>query len=173
MKYILTSAEASKLLKKMIDDKEVRRANEEQSYIFYAALGEDVESVRPDYDYEETSKYIDLCNEKIRIIKHAINCFNTKQIVGDTGMTIDQVLVYMPQLVEKKNRLYDMQMKLPKQRTSLSGFGNNAVIDYCYTNYDLERVKKDYELVSEKIRKLQIQLDVVNTTITMEIELPD
>lgn len=173
MKYTLTSAEASKLLKKIADEKSVRWANEKQSYMFCAALGEDIESVRPAYDYDETGRYFDACNEKIRIIKHAINCFNTKQPVGDTGMTIDEVLVYIPQLTEKKNRLYDMQMKLPKQRSSVAGIGNNTVIDYRYANYDVEKAKADYIAVSDELRKLQTELDVVNTTVTMEFELPD
>lgn len=173
MKYKLTSAEASKLLKKIIDEKAVKQTDEKQSYIFNAALGEDIESVRPAYNYEETSQYLDVCNEKIRVIKHAINCFNTRQLVGDTGMTIDQVLVYIPQLTEKRNRLYDMQMRLPKQRSSVGGIGNNAVIDYRYVNYDIEKTKEDYMAVSDELRKLQTELDVVNTTVTMEFELPD
>lgn len=173
MKYTVTSAEASKMLKKVMDEKEVRRANEKQSYLFNAALGEDLESVRPDYDYEETGKFLDACNEKIRVIKHAINSFNSTQMVGETGMTIDQVLVYIPQLTEKRSRLYDMQMKLPKQRWSVGGIGNNTVIDYRYTNYDVDKVKEDYVAVSDELRRLQTALDVVNTTVSMEIELPD
>lgn len=173
MKYTVTSAEASKLLKKIMDEKKVKQMYEQQSYVFNASLGENIESVRPAYDYEETSNYIDSCNEKIRIIKHAINLFNTSQIVGNTNMTIDQILVYIPQLTEKKNKLSDMQMRLPKQRTSVRGMGNNTVIDYIYTNYDINKVKEDYQAVSDELRKLQTALDVVNTTITMDIEMPD
>jgi len=173
MKYTVTSAEASKMLRKVIDEKELCRVNENQSCTFNAALGENVEDVRPAYDYEETSRFLDLCNEKIRLIKHAINCFNAKQLVGDTGLTIDQVLVYIPLLTEKKNRLYNMQTTLPKKRRSVAGIGNNTVIDYTYANYDVEKAKADYNAVFDELRKLQTELDVVNTTVTMEIELPD
>lgn len=173
MKYSLTSAEASKMLKKIMDEKEVVQMQERQSYLFNASLGEDIESVRPAYDYEETSRLLDSCNEKIRIIKHAINCFNTKQPVGETGMTIDQALVYIPQLTEKRNRLYDMQTKLPKQRASVRGIGNNTVIDYRYANYDIDRAKEDYGTVSDELRTLQTALDVVNTSVKLEFELPD
>lgn len=173
MKYIVTSAEASKMLKKILEEKNIMLANERQSCVFNASLGEDVDSVRPVYNYEETQKALEFCDRKIRILKHAINCFNASQIVGDTGMTIDQVLVYIPQLTEMRTRLYDMQNRLPKQRTSVGGIGSNTVIDYRYTNYSVEKAKEDYTRVSDELRKVQTALDVVNTTVRMEIELPD
>lgn len=132
-----------------------------------------MESVRPQYNYEETQRFLESCNTKIRILKHAINCFNASQMVGDTGMTIDQVLVYIPQLTEMRSRLYDMQNRLPKQRTSVGGIGSNTVIDYRYTNYSVEKAKEDYTRVSDELRAIQTALDVVNTTVKMEFELPD
>ena len=51
MKYIVTSAEAAKMLKKVLDEKNMLFINEAQSSVFNASLGEDVESVRPVYDY--------------------------------------------------------------------------------------------------------------------------
>lgn len=115
MKYHVTSAEAAKLLKKLLDEKSILLADEYRSSTFNAALGEDVESVRPVYDYAVTQQALEHCNRKIRLLKHAINCFNTTQLVGDTGMTIDQVLVYIPQLTEMRSRLYTLQDRLPKQ----------------------------------------------------------
>lgn len=173
MKYTVTSAEASKMLKKLLEEKNIVLANERQSCVFNASLGEEVESVRPAYDYEETQKALEDFNRKIRILKHAINRFNSTQTVGETGMTIDQVLVYIPQLTEMRSRLYDMQSRLPKQRTSVGGIGSNTVIDYRYTNYSVDKAKEDYMRVSDELRRIQTALDVVNTTITMEIEIPD
>ena len=173
MKYTVTSAEASKMLKKILEEKNIVLASERQSSVFNASLGEDVDSVRPVYDYEATQKALEAFDRKIRVLKHAINCFNSSQVVGDTGMTIDQVLIYIPQLTEMRSRLYDMQNRLPKQRTSVGGIGSNTVIDYRYTNYSVERAKEDYMRVSDELRKVQTALDVVNTTVKMEIELPD
>lgn len=173
MKYTVTSAEASKMLKKILEEKNIVLAKERQSSVFNASLGEDVDSVRPVYDYEETQKTLEFFDRKIRALKHAINCFNASQTVGDTGMTIDQVLVYIPQLTEMRTRLYDMQNRLPKQRTSVGGIGSNTVIDYRYANYSVEKAKEDYTRVSDELRKVQTALDVVNTTVKMEIELPD
>ena len=173
MKYKVTSAEASKMLKKILEEKNILLANERQSSVFNASLGEEIESVRPAYDYEKTQKALEAFDEKIRVLKHAINCFNASQTVGDTGLTIDQVLVYIPQLTEMRSRLYDMQNRLPKQRTSVGGIGSNTVIDYRYANYSVEKAKADYTRVSDELRKVQTALDVVNTTATMELELPD
>lgn len=173
MKYTLTSAEASKMLKKILEEKSLILANERQSCVFNAALGEDVESVRPAYDYAAAQAALESCNSRIRLLKHAINRFNAAQTVGDTGMTIDQTLVYIPQLTEMRGRLFEMQNRLPKQRTSVGGIGSNTVIDYRYTNYPVEAAKRDYTRVSDELRRVQTALDVVNTTVTMEIELPD
>lgn len=173
MKYKMTSAEASKLLKKLLEEKNIILADERQSCIFNASLGEDVESVRPAYDYEKTQKALEKIDRKIRALKHAINCFNISQTVGSTGMTIDQVLVYIPQLTEMRNRLYEMQNRLPKQRTSVGGIGSNTVIDYRYTNYPVEKAKEDYGRVSDELRTVQTALDLVNTTVEMEFELPE
>jgi len=161
------------MLRKILDEKNILLDNERQSCVFNASLGEDVESVRPVYDYEEAQRILEGCNNKIRILKHAINCFNASQTVGDTGMTIDQVLVYIPQLTEMRNRLYNMQSRLPKQRSSVGGIGSNTVIDYCYANYSVEKAKEDYTRVSDELRMIQTALDVVNTTVKMEFELPD
>lgn len=52
MKY--TSAEAGKLLKKLNDERASLLLREENSKDFLAAVGEDLESVRPDYNFATT-----------------------------------------------------------------------------------------------------------------------
>lgn len=73
----LTSAEAAKILKKLNEELSSVMRKEEQSKDFLAAMGEDPETVRPKYDYEDTSKKIDEIETKIRLLKHSINVFNT------------------------------------------------------------------------------------------------
>ena len=95
MKYTVTSSEASKMLRKIIEEKNMALANEQQCCTFNPSIQEDIESSLPEYSYEQTQKYLEDCDTKIRILKHTIHCFNTTQTVKDTGMTIDQVLVYI------------------------------------------------------------------------------
>lgn len=161
------------MLRKLLEEKDMILAEESQGCTFNAALGEDVDSVRPQYSYEETRKRLENCNRKIRILKHAINLFNTSQEVGKTGMTIDQVLVYIPQLTELRNRLFRMQGRLPRQRTAVSGMGSNVVIDYSYANYSVEQAKADYVRVSDELRAVQAALDLVNATVHMQLDLPE
>lgn len=66
-----------------------------------------------------------------------------------------------------------MQSRLPKQRVSVGGIGNNTVIYYLYTNYSVEQAQDDYTKVSDELRNVQTALDVVNTTVKMEFELPE
>ena len=96
MKY--TSAEAAKLLRKLNEEKNSLMKREELSSVFIAAVGENVEDVRPEYDYRKTQDGLEELDRKIRVLKHALNVFNLTQTVPGSDMTIDQVLVYIPQL---------------------------------------------------------------------------
>lgn len=166
----MTSAEAAKLLRKLNEELDNVLLMEEQSREFSAALGEDVESVRPAYDYAQVQEQIEELEVRIRQVKHAVSSFNLAQEVpGFDGMTIDQMLVYIPQLNRRKVKLSHMQQRLPKQRERVSYGGGSQVIDYSYANYDLEAVKADYEKVSEELSRAQTALDLVNTTAQLEI----
>lgn len=170
MRY--TSAEAAKLLRRLNEERNVVALREDNSKEFLAAVGEDVESVRPEYDYAAAQQVLLELDRKIRTVKHAINVFNVTHEVPGTGMTIDQVLIYIPQLTARKRKLYEMQNLLPKQRESAVMMGRgNSVIDYRYANYDIAAVKEDYGKVSDELAKVQTALDAVNSQETMEILL--
>ena len=169
----LTSAEAAKILKKLNEELISVMRKEEQGKDFLAALGEDPETVRPKYDYDETRKKIDEIETKIRLLKHAINVFNTTTIVPEVNMTVDQVLIYIPQLTKKCNKLWEMMNKLPKARETAFGYGhNNSVIDYRYVNYDIEKVENDYYKCKSELDRAQLQLDLVNSTVLLTVEEP-
>ena len=167
MKY--TSSEANKLLKKLNQDYQNLLAIEQQSRSFVAATVEDVEAVRPEYDYAKMQNDIKAVCEKIRKVKHAINVFNTTAIVDGFDMTIDEFLVYLPQLNERAVTLNRMQRALPKAREQSYGSGPNATIDYRYINYDLDTVVRDYDEVCDLITKGQTALDYLNNTAEIEI----
>ena len=98
-----TSAQANKLLKKLNDEYTALLDKETRSRDFRAAMGEDVESVRPVYDYAETQIRLAELEAKIRKLKHAINIFNATQTVDSFDMTIDELLVYIPQLTKRRS----------------------------------------------------------------------
>lgn len=68
-----TSAETAKLLRQLKEKEENLLGMEKRSREFRAALGENVDSVRPPYDYAAMQQELHEMNCKIRIVKHAIN----------------------------------------------------------------------------------------------------
>ena len=60
-----TSAEANKLLKKLNDAHQARLYEEEQCSTFLAAMGEEPESLRPEYDYTAAQEKLRELEEKI------------------------------------------------------------------------------------------------------------
>ena len=93
MKY--TSQEAAKLLKSLNEQHELIVLNEQQSSSFVAAVSEDIESVRPEYDYAAVQDKLDSIERDIRTIKHAVNIFNSTHKVPGFDMTVDQALVFI------------------------------------------------------------------------------
>lgn len=168
MKY--TSAEAGKLLKKLGEELLSINQREQNGKEFLAAVGEDIESVRPDYNFAETQCALDEIERKIRKVKHALNVFNSTTVVSDFDITIDEMLVYIPQLTARKNALAQMKDKLPKVREQ-SRMNISSVLDYRYLNYDVNAVAAEYEKVSDTLAKAQNALDSVNMTQSLEIDL--
>ena len=163
-----TSAEANKLLRQLQEERNMLLSQEQQSSTFIAATVEDTEAARPDYDYAAVQAQLRALEEKIRRVKHAVSAFNLSHTVEGFAMTVDQLLVYIPQLSERKARLSRMAGMPEKRRMGSSG---TNIIEYEYANYDPETVRADFAAVSEELSRAQLALDKLNTTETMEIEL--
>ena len=167
MKY--TSSEAAKLLRTLNGEYDALRYKEGQTCEFVAAVGEDIETVRPEYDYPGMQRKLKRLEEQIRAVKHEINRFNLNTVVPGFDMTIDQMLIYIPQLTARKRKLYAMMNRLPKQRERAAGSGKNYLIEYSYANYDISAAGEDYRRTSAELVRAQTALDLVNNTETMEI----
>ena len=157
----MTSAYANKLLRSLEEDKSFWVNKEAASNTYVAVVNE--EPVIPEYDYSEVAATIAEIDEKISVIKHALNLSNATAIVdvGDKKMSIDTILIKMAQLNRRKFILDNMRKKLPKQREELRSFGTrNNVPEYRYINYDLDLVKSEYERVSKEIMEMQMALDI-------------
>ena len=165
---LYTSAEAAKLLRKLNDEKISLENNERQSCVFKAAITENLEDARPLYDYSKMREEIDAVEAKIRKLKHAVNKFNVGQEVPGFDMTIDQMLVYIPQLTNKRAKLSEMKDRLEKQREVIRVAG---IIEYSYANYDIKKAKEDFEKVSDELARAQTALDVLNNQVKFEIEI--
>ena len=69
--------------------------------------------------------------------------FNTTTIIPDFDITIDEMLVYLPQLNRQCEVLSKMRDAMTKVRVS-SGYSGGNIIDYKYANYDIEEVGRHY-----------------------------
>lgn len=169
MIQLFTSAEAAKLLKKLKDEHQSIRNLENESYEYVAATSEIPGEVAPNYNFAETQTVLTEIEAKIRKIKHAINVFNTTHTVPNFPMTVDELLVYIPQLTAMKTKYGIMKDKLPKAR--VRGYSSTGIIEYKYANYAISDAEKEYNLVSEQLAQAQLALDTLNNTVTMEIDL--
>lgn len=166
----VTSAQAAKLLRQFNDELRALQLKEANSSSFVAAIQEDVESVRPAYNFKEMRDAQAEVECKIRKVKHAINVFNTTTIIPDFNITIDEMLVYLPQLNRQCEVLSKMRDAMPKVRVS-SGYSSGNIIDYKYANYDIEEVGRYYAELSDTLAKAQTVLDLVNSTVEFEIDI--
>ncbi|MBQ8940686.1 MAG: hypothetical protein IJ062_02540 [Firmicutes bacterium] len=167
----MTSAQAAKELKKLNEQHDALIAMENKSRTFTAAIQEDIDSVRPAYDYTARQSELADLEEKIRKLKHTINTFNLSQTVPNFDMTIDQMLVYIPQLTARKKKLDYMRRKLPKEREE-TGYGRNSnIVEYNYANYDISVVEADYQKTVDELSVVQNALDQVNTSVEFEVEI--
>jgi len=166
----VTSAEANKLLKRLQDEYRSIANLEAQSMSFVAAVGEDIETVRPEYDFAATDKALEELNLKIRTIKHAVNLFNTTHTVPGFDVTVDEMLVLLPQMNQKLIKLASMKNTLPKTRAN-DGYrsSSGSIIEYKYANYDIAEVKAEYDRLSEEVAAAQLALDTLNTTVKFDI----
>ena len=167
---LYTSAEASKLLRSLKSEEGTEKLKEMENNTFQAAIGENIDDVRPDYEFGATNRKLHDIRRKIVIVKHAINVFNATTVIID-DITIDMALIMLPQLTERKQILYNMKMIPPKKRNKVYGMGTADVIDYTYANFDPKEVEAEYERVSKKIDEIQLALDKTNVTKKMEINI--
>ena len=140
---------------------------EKKSSSFFVNLGQDKESLRPSYDFEETQKrYLELTQEVIKL-KHTLNVFNTSTIVPDFNMTVDQMLVYLPMLRGRKQTLQKMK---DEPMNGLSSRVTYRGVNDTYSNYSVQKVTEDYRKIAEEYAKARTALDFINATGEIEVD---
>ena len=90
--------------------------------------------------------------------------------MDNLGITIDEALIKIAQLNNRKLELDLMRKRLPKERQSLP-FARTNIIEYQYVNYDIKRVSADYNRLCEEITEIQLALDTCNQTKTFDVDL--
>lgn len=86
-------------------------------------------------------------------------------------MTIDQMLVYIPQLTARKNKLNRLRSRLPKERVQGGMSQMSGIVEYEYSNYDIKQAETDYTAVSDELAKAQNALDAINASVAFSVEI--
>lgn len=165
-----TSAGANKLLKRLNDEKNYLLTQERQNSVYSTY---DTETpVIPDYDYEKTEAAIAAIDDKIVKIKHALNIVNTtnKLDIDGESMTVDEILIRMAQLNNRKDTLGIMRNRQPKSRMKRLSSAN-AIPEYEIANYDINTVYTNYNRIDNKIVAMQLALDRFNQTYEFEVDI--
>ena len=166
----MTSAQAAKQLKQLNEQHSALLEMEQKTSVFTAAIQENIEDARPEYSYEDVQRNLYEIERKIIKLKHALNLFNSTYLIPDYDMTIDQMLVYIPQLTARKKKFERMRSRLPKERIS-NGFTRSAsFVEYIHCNYDVKQAEADYLKAAKELAAAQMALDKVNATITFETD---
>ena len=91
----LTSAGANKMIKAWNEDLEgLLKKEEAESRTTY---GINEEPLPANYDFARMQQQMDALNQKIAVLRHAVNVFNTTTVLEGFGFTIDEALVRMAQ----------------------------------------------------------------------------
>ena len=165
----MTSAEANKMIKQLRDQYRLLESQERNLISFIAATTENIEDVRPAYSYEDTRDQYDEIERKIRRIKHALNQFNARTVPVGLDMTIDELLVFLPQANDRLRKLAAMLSRPVKLRAENTG--RTSIIEYEYLNYDPVAVQKNYDALLEYKNRAMTALDVTNNTVPFEVDL--
>ena len=163
----VTSAEANKMLRKLFEDHKILCERERTACVFVAATIEKPEDARPQYDYAETQRRLAETERKIRALKHAVNLFNAGKTLQGFDLTIDQALIYIPQLTKRAEKLSRMRA-VPAKERYVGGRSTN-LIEYRYANYGIAEADADYRAAADELARLQNALDLVNSTVKFEI----
>jgi uncharacterized coiled-coil DUF342 family protein len=164
----MTSAELGKKIKKLSDDLEALKVYECKVATYVVSANESVsEDDIPKYDFADIQRQIEEKGKEIRQLKHKLNVFNSTTYIPKLGMTVDQVLVLIPQLTERKHKLSTMSARLSRERI-YKQFDKNGVAEYRCVNYDIDEVRAEYERICSMLTEAQTELDVVNTTFNIQ-----
>ena len=161
----MTSAELNKELKKLQSERTRILQLEEMTSLFVAATTENVEEIRPEYDLRSTDEALLEKEKQIRAIKHRLNVFNSTHVIEELGMTIDEVLIYLPQQSERVSKLAGMAKHTSRQRCSDRYGSRNNLIEYEYANFDQAEAQRLYDAAHNELVRFQIALDRENTTV--------
>ena len=152
---LMTINEIGKRIGDLKKERERLIEKDKKLRVFRASEFEDLEKLRPDYDYEGLQSELDGVEEEIRnLTAKAISILTTQKVNEFHDMTVLDLLLYLRDLKEKEGRLYEMTCHLKRERHSSS-----LLLEYEYINYDLSKVEEDLRKTREELEKVRTFFD--------------
>ena len=152
---LMTINEIGKRIGDLKTERERLIEKDKKLRVFRASEFEDLEKLRPDYDYEGLQGELDGVEEEIRnLTAKAISILTTQKVNEFHDMTVLDLLLYLRDLKEKEERLYEMTTHLEKERHASS-----HLLEYEYTNYDISKVEEDLRKTREELEKVRTFFD--------------
>ena len=134
---LMTINEMGKRIENLKTERERLIEKDKKLRVFRASGFEDLEKLRPDYDYAFFQSELDRVEEEIKkLTAKAISILTTQKVNEFHDMTVLDLLLYLNDLKEKDERLYEMTTHLEKERHASS-----LLLEYEYINYDISKVE--------------------------------
>ena len=152
---LMTINEIGKRIGDLKKERERLIEKDKKLRVFRASEFEDLEKLRPDYDYAGLQSELDGVEEEIRnLTAKAISILTTQKVNEFHDMTVLDLLLYLNDLKEKEERLYEMTTHLEKERHASS-----HLLEYEYINYDISKVEEDLRKTREELKKVRTFFD--------------
>ena len=166
----VTISELQKKIKQLTAELNSLFAQEQKGTFFVASINEDPKTVKPDFNLQEATASELVLISMISSYKHVLNEFNQNTRLESIANhpTIDQVLVQLPVMNEIQKRYTTYTDFLGREREP-RGFGPTSVPEYKYANFDRTKVLAFYEANQKVIQDIQLELDRINATHTVDI----
>lgn len=161
----VTSAYANKLIRGYREELAAIVSNERDTCT--TTYGASETPIETGYNFTSTQDETDALNDKIAKLRHGINVFNTTTKLEGFDFTVDESLVRMAMLTEKKNRL--SRMKGVRELTRSGGY--RAEPEFTKRNYDAALVENEYRKTSDELVRLQMALDKANMSIEFDVDI--
>ena len=153
---LMTINEMGKIIGDLKTERERLIEKDKKLRVFRASEFEDLEKLRPDYDYDSVHKGLDHLDETIRnLTAKAVTILATERVKEYHDMTVLDLLLYLNDLKEKEERLYEMTTHLEKERH----FSSSFLLEYEYINYDISKVEEDLRKTREELEKVRTFFD--------------
>lgn len=169
--FLKTIYEVGRMIEDLKKERERLLERERTLCVFSAFDSEDIEKARPEYDYVKYQEQLGKLDKRIRTLtKEAVTHMVTTKIAEYQDKTILDLLLYMRQLEEKEERLYEKSTHREMERKD-----NPYKCEYEYINYDKKKVEEEYEKAKTELERIKVYAEfyIYELAYTFESDVKD